>query len=99
VSRQVTYVLKFYRNKEVLDIEIHPDLDSASSNAYSYVACFCSSRDATVFEQILNEWDDVLGPLAWSDDEYMITLDSQEARHTPKEDNQCRIIPFRQQVA
>lgn len=99
VIRRTTYVLKFFRNHRLLDVEIHPDWDSCAMQAVGYVNCFSTSRDATGFEHLIQEWDSEIGPMTWSDGEYEILLDSQDARHLPREDNQCTIIPFRRSAA
>jgi len=98
-SKATTFILKFYRNKSLLDIEIHPDWDMAASQAVAYAACFMSSRRATEFENLVQSWDTELGPLVYGDDEYTIWMDSQEARFAPRENNLCMIIPFRRQTA
>lgn len=97
--RKTTYILKFFRDHLSLDFELHQDWESCATAAVGYVNCFCSSRDAAVFEFLIQDWDSELGPLTWSDGEYDIVLDSREAKHLPREDNQCRIIPFRRNAA
>lgn len=92
--KKTTFILKFFRNRRILDLEIHPDWESAASRAVDYVNCFSTMSAATAFELLIQEWQSILGPLTWSDGEYEIFLDSHESRYSYREDNVCKVIEF-----
>lgn len=93
-DRVVTYVLCFKRNGVVLDGEIHRTIEDAGASAMNYVAAFCTSEAPDELERLLIAWDSSDHMLTWGDGEYSLELREYVAKYVPKEDNDCRVIPF-----
>lgn len=93
--RAVTYTLRFYRNRRLLEAQIHRTLEDIGQSAYGLALCFGHSVACTQLEQLLLYWDPDLGDLCWGDGEYEIVLQQYIAKHAPNENNDCRVIPIR----
>ena len=93
--RSTTYTLRFLRNRQILDAEIHQSLESVGESAVNYVMAFGSERAYVDLEMLLLAWDEDEGPLIWNDDEYEVMVEANPSRHIWRDDNVCKIIPFR----
>jgi len=91
-NKTLSYTLKFRRKGKLLDAEIHPYFEDAAQSAIDYASTYCTARSAMALECLVLSWDELLGPLEWSDGEYTIVIESYLAKHNARKDNDCKII-------
>lgn len=92
MEHALTYVIKFYRNKDLLDVEIHRTLPDVASAAMGYVSCFSTNLQAANVEQLLIAWEPDEHRFDWDDGEYSIVIEEYVAKHAPADDNECQVI-------
>lgn len=92
MSRAVTYVLKFYRNRKLLDAEIHRTMEDVCSAAMGYVATFSTNLQLNSAEMLLSSWEPSENRFDWDDGEYSLIIEEYLAKRSPSEDNDCQVI-------